>query len=105
MKLRYAALAALSACLVGSSAQAITNADVLDIMSEKERFAYVAATVEMTAYLATLSGNRTRSQCIVDWYFHTENAPGNVLQALERFRDNTPQALIYAMINQQCGNP
>lgn len=91
--------------VTASSALPVTNRDVLEMMSGKEAGVYLAATVDMAAFMAHVEGDRQRSRCIVDWYFDNEDTTAYVMKVLERFQDRTPQAVIYTLINRQCGEP
>ena len=90
--------------MLSAPARAITNQDVLGMASD-ERYAYIAASVEMVAFMASVAGERERSQCIVEWFFRTEDGPVTVVNAMNDHLEHTPQALIYLLINRQCGDP
>lgn len=104
MRLSAFVSVAMALFMFAAPARAITNEDVMS-MSNEQSYAYIAASVEMVAFMASLAGDAERMNCIVEWYFRTESGPATVDQAMERFPERTPQALIYLLINRQCGDP
>ena len=104
MRLSAFVSVALALFMFAAPARAITNENVLS-MSSDQRYAYIAASVEMVAFMASVAGDRERSQCIVEWFFRTEDGPVTVVNAMNDHLEHTPQALIYLLINRQCGEP
>ena len=104
MRLSAFVSVAFALFMFAAPARAITNQDVLSMASD-QRYAYIAASVEMVAFMASVAGNRERSQCIVEWFFRSEGGAATVVQAMNHNLERTPQALIYLLINRQCGRP
>ena len=104
MRLNAFVSVAFALFMFAAPARAITNQDVLSMASD-QRYAYIAASVEMVAFMASVAGNRERSQCIVEWFFRSEGGAATVVQAMNHNLERTPQALIYLLINRQCGRP
>lgn len=104
MRLSTFAISAMALFLLVTPARAITNENVLS-MSTEQRYTYMAASVEMVAFIASLTGDTERMHCIVNWFFHSDSGTATIYNAMYEFPQRTPQALIYLLINRQCGEP
>ena len=100
----FGCLTALAVSWVGlsSSATALTAGDVLDKMNSDQSSGYFAGSVGMAALIAGASGKADRADCILNWYYE-ENGVEQIIQALDRFKEHEAQPVIYALINQACG--
>lgn len=85
-------------------ALALTNADVLDKMEQKEQYAYITSVVHTNSYFAYLERNSATSKCIGS-YLKKDGAWDRLLAALDHFRDKSPQAVIYTLLKRDCGDP
>lgn len=92
---------ALSACL-NSAALALTADEIMTNMSDEQRGGYLTGAVEASAFLAHASGDRARSQCIMEWFFEADTGANEIVQALDHFRDRQAQPVIMALINRAC---
>lgn len=104
MRLSTFAISAMALFMLATPARAITNENVLS-MSTEQRYTYMAASVEMVAFMASLTGDTERMHCIVNWFFHSDSGTATIYNAMYEFPQRTPQALIYLLINRQCGEP
>ena len=95
---------ALALFMFATPARAITNENVLS-WSDEQQYTYMAASVEMAAFMASVAGDRDRSRCIIDWFFRDDSGTATIYNAMHEFLDHTPQTLIYLLINRQCGEP
>lgn len=85
-------------------AWAITAGDVLDRMTEQERFQFVNGSVEMAMYLASAQEkNDAKAECILNWFYgKNASGPKQVIDTFRRYRDKPAVALINVLINQTC---
>jgi hypothetical protein len=97
---------ALLAALVlpRGSANAVTAKDVLEKMTEKERFGYVTGLVDMLSYQFVLAGNRERAECVTKaFYSNAEDTWRSVVSTFQKFEDKSPEGLIVVLMNRSCG--
>ncbi len=90
-----------SVCLT-SAAMAPTSDEIMTNMSDEQRGGYLTGAVEASAFLAHASGDRARSQCIMEWFFEADTGANEIVQALDHFRDRQAQPVIMALINRAC---
>jgi hypothetical protein len=102
----------ISACALGcalalpSAALAITAKDVMEKMTDKERFGYVTGLVDMLSYQFVLAGNRTRAECISKAFYGDTEATWKLLvSTFEKFSDKAPEGLVVVLMNRACGSP
>jgi len=90
--------------LVAVPAWAITAGEVLDKMSEDERFGYITGSVDTAMYLAAVQEkNNAKSECILNWYYGKNAAgPKQVIDMFRRYRDKPAIALIKVLIDRAC---
>jgi hypothetical protein len=87
------------------SAFAITAKDVLEKMTDKERFGYVTGLVDMLSYQSVLAGNRARAECVSKtFYENTEATWKLVVATFEKYSDKSPEGLIVVVMNRACGS-
>ncbi len=99
-----AALLAI-AFLPATEAFATTAQDVLEKMTDKERFGYVTGLVEMLSYQSILSGNRVRGQCISDaFYGKPKEAWLSIMAMFDKYPDKAPEGLVIVHMNRACGS-
>lgn len=96
------ALATLVALSIAAPAFAMTGADILDKMTEKERSGYLAGAVEMAIVAASNDNKAGKATCISEWYFKGDG-PKTVIAALDKYRDKPAASVIAALINRTCG--
>jgi hypothetical protein len=85
-------------------ASAITAKDVLEKMTDKERFGYVTGLIDMLSYQSVLAGNRDRAKCIADtFYGKTEETWQSVMATFGKFSDKAPEGLVVVLMNRACG--
>lgn len=82
-------------------ASALTGAEVLDKMTDKEKSGYLAGSIGMAALIANTQEDFDRQNCIMDWYYRG-HGPKQLVQALDHFRDREALPVIYALINRTC---
>jgi hypothetical protein len=99
-------LALLAAVVLpAGKARAITAKDVLEKMTEKERFGYVTGLVDMLSYQFVLAGNRGRAECVTKaFYGNAEDTWRSVLSTFEKFSDKAPEGLVVVLMNRACPN-
>lgn len=90
--------------LAAVPAWAITAADVLDRMTEKERDGYITGAVDSAMYLASAQEkNDAKAECILNWFYgKNASGPKQVIDTFRRYRDKPAVALINVLINQTC---
>jgi len=101
---RRAALLAAALVLAAEPARAITAKDVLEKMTDKERFSYVTGLVDMLSYQSVLAGNGQRAGCISNaFYSKTEETWRLIVSTFEKFSDKSPEGLVVVLMNRACG--
>jgi hypothetical protein len=100
---RALAAVVIAVLLIPFPAFAITAADVLERLTDKERGTYLTGAIEMAMYLAASEGNQKKAACISDWYFKTGQGPKDVIATLSLYKDKPAAALINALIKRECG--
>ena len=104
---RHVIGAAMTAGLFAMTIQcafAITAKDVMEKMTEKERFGYVTGLVDMLSYQSLLAGNRQRAQCIADAFYGKKNETWQTLFAVfGKHPDKAPEGLVTVVMNHACG--
>lgn len=93
-----------AALLVAVPAWAITAADVLDRMSDDQRFGYITGAVDTAMYLAAVQEkNNAKSECILNWYYgKNATGPKQVIDTFRQYRDKPAIALIKVLIDRAC---
>lgn len=90
--------------LIVTPASAFKARDVMDTMTEKERFGYVTGLVDMLSYQYVLAGDRTRAECVTKaFYSKTEETWKLVYDTFRRFPDKAPEGLVVVLMKQACG--
>jgi hypothetical protein len=98
------AAAVMAALALPNAAHAITAKDVLEKMTEKERFGYVTGLVDMMSYQSVLAGNRTRAECVTKTFYDNADATWKLVVAMfEKYSDKAPEGLIVLVMNRACG--
>jgi hypothetical protein len=88
-----------------SAAVAITAKDVMEKMTEKERFGYVTGLIDMLSYQHLLSGNRERAQCISNAFYGKKDEAWHMLfETFGRYPDKAPEGLVVVLMKRACGN-
>ena len=87
-----------------SHAEDLTAANMLQQMSERDQYHYIAGVVAglATARVAK-DGNETGSACIQKWFFDTPGSRDTITKTFARFGDKSPSAIIYALAAKECG--
>ena len=86
-------------------ARAVTAKDVLEKMTDKERFGYVTGLVDMLSYQSILAGNRVRGQCISDTFYKNPKESWPSLMAMfDSYSDKAPEGLVVVHMNRACGS-
>jgi hypothetical protein len=101
------AIGALAVALVMSTSDAfaITAKDVMEKMTEKQRFGYITGLVDMLSYQHLLSGNRERAQCISNaFYGRNEEAWHKLVDTFGRYPDKAPEGLVVVLMKHACGS-
>lgn len=98
------AAALLDFIISAGPAAALTGEDLMTKMTAQERFTYVAASIEMAAYMTQLQGNGAKASCVMDWFFGEESRMPEVERLLTHFEDRTVQPVILVLINRTCGD-
>jgi hypothetical protein len=99
----FAAMSALCA-FTACPAAAITAGEVLKKMSAEERFGYLTGLIDMLAYQLSLSGDEKNASCIISAFYRDgrEQNLASLLNALERFPDRRPEAIITVVAKKAC---
>jgi hypothetical protein len=101
---RISSLALLSLVVFTAPASAITARDVMESMTQKERFGYVTGLADMLSYQYVLAGDRPRAECITNaFYSQKEGTWKLVYDAFKRFPDKAPEGLVVVLMKQTCG--
>jgi len=85
---------------------ALPSEDVLSKMSQDRRHGYISGVVDGLADARWLTDrpNGTGMQCIYDWYYGGGTEKWALItQWLERHLDKPVDALMYVLINKECG--
>ncbi len=98
----YRSMILLGVAGISGPAAALTGGDVLDKMNADQRGSYVAGTVEMAAFLSGLQGNKTRADCIMDWYYNKGGTSG-IVTGFAQYKDRQALPVIYLLIKKACG--
>ncbi|MEM6889181.1 MAG: hypothetical protein AAF636_13685 [Pseudomonadota bacterium] len=88
-------------------AGAQTADDVLNRMSDEERFAYLSGVVEglATSRWVADQPDSSRMQCVYDWYFgQNVKVRQTVIAWLERNPDQRAGILMHVLVERQCPN-
>lgn len=88
------------------SAAALTADDVMNKMSEDQRFGYISGIVDGLAFARWQQDkpDNAGTQCIYDWYYGGDGAAGQqILRQFEARPERHADVLIYALIKGQCG--
>lgn len=97
---------ALTATVLNSPALAITAGEVLQRMTDRERFGYITGAVDLAIHLEQVSakGPTARSNCIQNWYYG-KDAPGprQVVSMFSTNQERTAVGLIKILIDRACG--
>jgi hypothetical protein len=99
-------LAAAAFLSSGKEAAALTAEEVLNRMSDEERFAYISGVVDGLAFARWTADqpDNTGMQCIYDWYYGGNAAVRETIQTwLTRHQDRPVDALMYVLIRRECG--
>lgn len=102
--IRTATAALLAMLMAATPAFAITAGEVLDKMTEKERFGYITGAVDMIMLTtATSEKNTAKAECILAWHYG-EKAPGPrlIVETFGRYRDRNAVGLIKLLIDRAC---
>jgi hypothetical protein len=103
---RLIVVAILAVLVTPSAAPAVSAGDVLNRMTEKERFGYITGAIDMAMYLEQVEarGSTPRSACILKWYYGTDAAgPRQVLSLFSNYSDKPATGLIKIAIDRACG--
>lgn len=86
-------------------ALAISASDVMEKMTEKERFGYLTGLVDMLSYQHVLAGNQGRAKCIsVAFYKKPDDAWRLVGETFAKFPDKAAEGLMVVLMNRSCGS-
>lgn len=86
------------------NALAIDASDVMQKMTEKERFGYLTGLVDMLSYQYVLAGNADRARCISDaFYKKPEDMSRTVVETFAKHPDKPAEGLIVVLMNRACG--
>lgn len=83
-----------------------TAGTILKDFSTDQLNYYMTGIVHGLAYARyEREGKKTNGgmKCIMDWYFNGGQAASQIVKAFDRYKKHTPNAIIAAMIKQQCG--
>lgn len=72
-------------------------------MSDEQRHAFIAGSVEMAALMFHLQGEREKASCILDWFFEGGDGPRQMIQALTHFSDRPSHPVMLTLMNRTCG--
>lgn len=93
----WLALAPLTA-----SAQAVTNADVLE-WPLGDQHLMASSMVLMLGHVVALS-NEAQGECILNWYFEDQTKAGaQILRGISDYPDNQPSSIVIALAKRACG--
>jgi len=91
-----------SVLAVSVEGQTFKSSDFLE-MKDTARTSYIAASASMAGVIAS-QNNGKQATCIDRWVAtHQTNGYRSVLQAMRRFGDYHPQAVILAVLREACG--
>ena len=97
----YSATILLGVTAGAPPAAALKAADVLAMNSDQST-GYLFGSMEMASFLAYVAGDKERSRCISQW-FNEKRGLSQILEAMEAFKDQQAQPLIYTMMKRACG--
>ena len=89
--------------MLSNAAPAITAKDVLEKMTDKERFGYVTGLVDMLSYQSLLGGDRKRAECISDAFYKEDTVTKKIFEAFSRFPGKSPEGIVILLFRQSCG--
>ncbi len=89
--------------LVPTTAFALKARDVMEAMTEQQRFGYVAGLIDMLAYYHALGQDTAKRDCIYKLFYKTKDGPRLVYRALKKWPDKASEGVVVVLINQVCG--
>lgn len=84
----------------------ITARSVLAKFNTKELNAYLTGLVQGFAHARYIKDGKNADagmKCIYGWFFYDDQSMLQITQAFRRYGDNSPNAVMAAMLKQQCG--
>ena len=101
-KLFSISILALSLSITGD-AGAITAGDVMEKMTDKERFGYLTGLVDMLSYQHVLAGDRPRAQCVTAKFYDETDMQARIIATFARYPDKSPEGIVVLLMNKACG--
>ena len=89
--------------LATSADTPMTAGLVLERMSAKEFYAFVAGITEGLAYQRYVRDGSEAMTCVYGWFYEDENSLRHIDQAFERFPGHSPGAVMAALVKRHCG--
>ena len=89
--------------LASTPCVAITARDVMEKMSEKERFGYLSGLVDMLSYQSLLGGDRKRAECVYEAFYKEAATTKKLIEAFNRFPEKAPEGLVILLMRNACG--
>lgn len=84
----------------------ITARSVLEKFNTTELNAYLTGLVQGFAHARYIKDGENADggmACIYSWFFNDDQSMVQIIQAFRRYGDNSPNAVMAAMLKQQCG--
>lgn len=106
--MKWQPIPAIAAIMLGvslavSPAAAITAGDVQYKMEPREGSGFIAGAVDMASYLLAKSGDVTKADCAVNWYFGNAEATREIFEFFEAHQELDAVGIIAVLIDRHCG--
>ena len=82
---------------------ALTGKEVMTNMSDEQRHAFLAGSVEMAAFMNHAEGRRERAQCVLNLFFGDDADPLLFDRTLTAHEDRQAMPVIHLVIRRECG--
>lgn len=89
-----------------NEANALTSGDVLEKLSQDERYSYVSGAIEGIAYSRFLRErpNERGMKCMLNWYYDGGVESWKIVkQWFRQHEDKTAEVVLYAILSKECG--
>jgi hypothetical protein len=97
-------VAILASFVSATPALAITAQDVMQKMTQHDRYNYLTGLIDMRTYIAAQAGNGTMAKCIFDTYYADGKAAWAKLTAtLLQYPDKQATTIVHSVTQTACG--
>lgn len=102
--LAAATMSLFTATASSGASEDLTAGVVMNKMNNDQRFSYVAGIVDTLGHLNYLeTKDPTYIRCAKDWFYTNPENWKTIHDTFDRFPDNSPTAIMIALLKQRCG--